>query len=132
VRKPSIDFIMKIFLFLSFIFQSVFAFSQNPEKTLPVVINPHTYGYVNGIRLDSIDAEYGQVITRMQTIAFDYGQRGGRKKLTVTDDKGTALVFARDGLPFLLNFFFYNGWELDHTYHDATEKYEIFILKKRR
>jgi hypothetical protein len=93
---------MKIFLFLFFILQSVFAFSQNPEKSSPVVINPHTYGYVNGIRLDSIDAEYGQVITRMQTIAFDYGQSGGRKKLTVTDDKGTALHFAPDGQAYFI------------------------------
>jgi hypothetical protein len=123
---------MKIILFLSFIFQSVFAFSQGQEKSSLAVISPNTFGYVNGIRLDSIDAEYGQIITRWQTIAFDYGQLGGRKKMSVTDDKGSPLIFAREGLTLLLNFFYYNGWELDHSYHDSTEKWEIFILKKRR
>jgi len=31
---------------------------------------------------------------------------------------------------FLLNFFYFNGWELAQTYHDQYEKSELFILKK--
>jgi len=109
---------MKIFIFFCFIFQSLFAFSQSQERSALAVINPKTHGYVNGIRLDSIDA--------------DYGQLGGRKKLTVTDNNGSALIFARTSLTFLLNFFYFNGWELAHSYHDYSEKSEVFIFKKRR
>jgi hypothetical protein len=123
---------MKIFIFFCFIFQSLFAFSQSQERSALAVINPKTYGYVNGIRLDSIDAQYGQIETRWETIAFDYGQLGGRKKLTVTDNNGSALIFARTSLTFLLNFFYFNGWELAHSYHDYSEKSEVFIFKKRR
>jgi hypothetical protein len=122
---------MRKLLFLGFVFQSLFAFSQTQDKNTLAVITPNTFGYVNGIRLDSVDAEYGQIETRWETIAFDYGQMGGRKKMTVTDDKGAALTFARTSLTFLLNFFYFNGWELSQSYHDSSEKSEVFILKKR-
>jgi hypothetical protein len=51
----------------------------------------------------------------------------GRKKMTVTDDKGAALTFARTSLTFLLNFFYFNGWGLSHSYHDLTEKSEVLF-----
>lgn len=122
---------MRKLLFLGFVFQSLFAFSQTAERSQLAVINPKTYGYVNGMRLDSIDAQYGQIETRLETIAFDYGQLGGRKKMTVTDAKGDALIFTRTSMPFLLNFFYFNGWQLADTYHDSSEKFEVFILKKK-
>ena len=122
---------MKKFLFFCFILPSLFAFSQTADRNTLAVITPKTFGYVNGTRLDSIDAAYGQIETRWETIAFDYGQLGGRKKMTVTDDKGAALTFGRTSLTFVLNFFYFNGWELSHSYHDSTEKSEVFILKKR-
>ena len=123
---------MKKLLFTCFIFQSLFAFSQSRERSPLAVINPRTYGYVSGIRLDSIDAQYGQLETRWESIAFDFGQLGGRKKMTVTDNKGAPLIFARTNTTSLLNFFYFNGWELAQSYHDQSEKSEIFILKKRR
>jgi hypothetical protein len=122
---------MKKLLFVCFIFQSLFAFSQSQERSPLTVINSHTYGYVNGVRLDSIDAQYGQIETRLETIAFDFGQLGGRKKMIVTDDKGAPLIFARTNTTFQLNFFYFNGWELAHSYHESG-KTETFILKKRR
>jgi hypothetical protein len=122
---------MKRFLCICFILPSLFAFSQTQDRNTLAVITPKTFGYVNGMRLDSIDAAYGQIETRWETIAFDYGQLGGRKKMTVTDDKGAALTFARTSLTFLLNFFYFNGWELSQSYHDSSEKSEVFILKKR-
>ena len=122
---------MKRFLFFCFILPSLSAFSQTPDRNTLAVITPKTFGYVNGVRLDSIEAEYGQIETRWETIAFNYGQLGGRKKMTVTDDKGSALTFARTSLTFLLNFFYFNGWELSQSYYDSTEKSEVFILKKR-
>ena len=118
---------MKRFLSFCFLLPSLFAFSQSQQKTTLAVITPKTFGYVNGIRLDSIDAEYGQIETRWETIAFDYGQLGGKKKMTVTDDKGAALTFARTSLTFLLNFFYFNGWELLQSYHDSTEKSEVLF-----
>lgn len=123
---------MKKLVFLCFIFQSLFAFCQSQERSKIAVPNFQTYGHVNGVRLDSVDAQYGQLETRAESIAFDYGQLGGRKKMTVTDDKGAPLIFARTNITFLLNFFYFNGWELAQSYHDYYEKSEIFILKKRR
>ncbi len=122
---------MKRFLLICFILPSIFAFSQTKDRNTLAVITPKTFGYVNGIRLDSIDAAYGQIETRWETIAFDYGQLGGRNKMTVADDKGAALTFARTSLTFLLNFFYFNGWELSQSYHDSSGKSEVFILKKR-
>lgn len=122
---------MKKLLFLCFIFQSLFAFSQSPDRRKLAATNFQPYGYVNGLRLDSIDAQYGQLEPRAGSIAFDYGQLGGRKKMTVTDDKGAPLIFARTNITSLLNFFYFNGWELAQSYHDYYEKSEIFILKKR-
>lgn len=51
--------------------------------------------------------------------------------MTVTDDKGAALTLARTSLTFLLNFFYFNGWELSQCHHNRSEKSEVFILKKR-
>jgi hypothetical protein len=52
--------------------------------------------------------------------------------MTVTDDKGAPLIFARTNTTSLLNFFYFNGWELARSYHDQSGKSETFILKKRR
>jgi len=70
---------MKRFLCICFILPSLFAFSQTQDRNTLAVITPKTFGYVNGMRLDSIDAAYGQIETRWETIAFDYGQLGEKK-----------------------------------------------------
>lgn len=87
---------MKKLLFLCLILQSLFAFSQSPEGSQLAVINFKTYGDVDGIRLDSLDAQYAQFYTwRGESVTFDYGQSGSRKKMAVTDNKGVPLIFAR-------------------------------------
>ena len=120
---------MKKILFIFFLFQTVSGFSQSQTPSSPAVISSKTLGYVNGIRLDSVDAEYGQFRWGFETLFFEFGQLGGRKKTMVTNSNGTPLTFSNQNTPFILNFFYFNGWQLAQPYYD--EKTVYFILKKR-
>ena len=113
----------KIFLFI-FICQSAFAFSQTNNSL--AVISPKTYGYIQGIRLDSLDAEYGQLRILGESFTFDIGEFGTRKTRTVTDKNGLALVFPNNNFMFALNFFYFNGWELV-----PSQLNDIIMLKRR-
>ncbi len=48
---------MKSFILSFLLFQSVLAFSQN-DPNIQKVTGFNTYGYIGGIRLDSVEAEY--------------------------------------------------------------------------
>lgn len=71
------------------------------------------HGYVNGIRLDSIDAKYGEfVIWTPGNYQFDYGQeRNKRNEMTVKLKTGENLIFERGSFATILNFMNFNGWE---------------------
>ncbi len=121
---------MKKIILILFCFQATFAFSQNYESPQPTITGYNIYGYINGIRLDSLPATYATFGWRGDSFTFDYGQGWGKKKKTlITDDKGTLLIIGNYNLPFAFNFFYYNGWELDKIYPISNGS--DFILKKR-
>lgn len=121
---------MKKLLFFCFLCQSVFAFSQiKPTQT--AVTDPQTFGYVDGIRIDSLNAEYAQFEWGAQRLFFDYGQSSTRKKTTVTDEKGEPLKFASHSVSFTLNFLYFNGWQFTQAYYSHYDKTDLFIMKKR-
>ncbi len=100
---------MKYFILAFLLFQSVLAFSQN-DPNIQKVTGSNTYGYIGGIRLDSVQAEYAQFYWRLEKeIAFEYGQKWERnKELAITDINGKILQFERANTPIALNFFYFN------------------------
>lgn len=119
---------------------SLKAFAQTGQTSpsLPVarqvVSTAKTFGYVNGIRLDSIDARYAEFSKRSfsNSLNFDFGQSGDRKKMVITDNEGKILSFDNITISMLLNFFDFNSWELIHIiYSKATGVGSTFILKRK-
>ena len=121
---------MKNILILYFLWQSVPAFSQL-SPTPPAVTNAQTYGYVDGIRIDSLNAEYATFEWGAERLFFNYGQSASRKRTTVTNEKGEPMAFPRQSISFTLNFLYFNGWELTQAYFNQSDKMDIFILRKR-
>lgn len=117
-------------LFLFFLLPAGIAFSQNTESHL-AVRSFKTYGFVDGTRLDSIDAKYAEFEWRSNLLIFNTGLYGNRKRITVTDKNGTPLLFTDPRTSLALNFFYFNGWELDRVYQTELNKASQFILKKR-
>jgi len=116
---------MKKLLLIAFILQSSFAFSQATGTEDVYLKTYKTYGYINGVRLDSVDAAYAQFGKKMESEFFDYGQDGKRKNMVITDKNGSPLIFPRfDYFIFKINFFSYNGW-------DVVPDSLINLLKKR-
>ena len=121
---------MKKFLFSCFLFQSVLVFSQI-KPVQPAITDPQTFGYVDGIRIDSINVEYAQFEWGAQRLFFDYGQSSTRKNTTVTDEKGDPLKFASHSVSFTLNFLYFNEWQFSQAYYSRNDKTDLFIMKKR-
>jgi hypothetical protein len=124
---------MNKLILLCFIFQSVSAFSQDDNNSSvqnqPVVINFKTYGYIGGKRLDSVDAQFAEFSPDFENVTFDYGQHWAkRKELRISDNKGTPLLFPTTQMAFILNFFYFNGWQPSQTYIKSGESFNI--LKK--
>ena len=117
-------------LFLFFLLPTGMALSQNTESQL-AVRSFKTYGFVDGMRLDSIDAKYAEFEWRSNLLIFNTGLYGNRKRITVTDKNGTPLLFTDPRTSLALNFFYFNGWELDRVYPNELSKASQFILKKR-
>ncbi|HVZ97237.1 MAG TPA: hypothetical protein VG847_10205 [Chitinophagaceae bacterium] len=103
---------MKKIIFICLLLQSSLAFSQAAPDNDIRIDSFNVHGYVNGIRLDSIHAEYAQCtsVALGNKEYFEYGRPGQRK--LVSNGSGHALKFnnkANDA--FVLNFFYFNGWE---------------------
>ena len=128
---------MKLFLPLALLL-SLSTAAQENETSEPgkeqTVTSPKTYGYVGGTRLDSIDADYGQLMLgSLIGLQFDYGQpRSKRKELVLTDKEGRKLVFESGTMVTLLNFFSFNGWELAQPYNGTTASADSYLLKKKK
>lgn len=126
--------LLPILLFFSFP-----AFAQTSQSTqedlsdFTLVVSPKTYGYVNGIRLDSLDAIYGEFSRYSgESLYFDYGQkREKRKEMIITDKKGKRLVFVPYTNSIFLNFFYFNSWQLDKALDVSEGSVGSFIMKKR-
>ncbi len=121
---------MKQILFIFLLFQSSLAISQNIVDARSRKDSITIRGYVNGIRLDSINSEYAQFsILLGGHLFFDYGQqRESKDDMKVTDSHGVPLKFnSKARIPYFLNFFYYNGWELVNPIESQSD----FIIKKR-
>ena len=130
---------MKLLLpvLLSFCFPAFSQSAQNTQQNLAdftVVTDPKTYGYVNGIRLDSLEAVYGEFSKyRGEGLYFDYGQkRDKRKDMVVTDKNGKPLVFVPYTTAIFLNFFYFNGWRLDTALSVSDGSVSSFIMMKKQ
>lgn len=97
---------------------------------LPTLLTFKTYGYVNGMRLDSIDAQYATFRWKsLNTLSFDFGQIVSNKKLIlITDNKNVPLYFNGHDM-FVLNFLYYNGWELDQANAISPNSTNYFLKK---
>lgn len=108
------------------------------------------YGYVNGIRLDSIKASYAQVYYKSlapkktastdsqypdlsnspAVICFSYAKVKNNEELAVKDNKGKYISLSGDYSE-LLNFLHFNGWELFKiVYIDSMHVGFYSLLKK--
>jgi hypothetical protein len=128
---------MKYIFFLVFTTLSAAAFSQDgytdvlPSDPVVPVITLKQYGYIDGVRLDSIPSEYAEVVLE-KFMYFDYGQGMQKKKSwKVTDQKGVMLKFKDNATGVLLNFLDYNGWEYVDSYLAGSFP-RTFIVKKKR
>lgn len=124
---------MKAILLTLILFSSrAFAQQMDDMPSSSAANGPQIYGYVDGIRLDSIDAVYAEFTRHnVNGLHFDYGQRWvKRKDFIVTDSEGRRLVFNRATTPLFLNFFHFNGWQLDKAVANRDGKAGTFILKK--
>ncbi|WP_132052236.1 hypothetical protein [Pseudocnuella soli] len=129
---------MKAFLPLLMLCSAT-AFAQNAATSpniadyIPTVLDANTYGYVNGIRLDSVNATYARFGRRAgDGLFFDYGQVSNkRKELNITDRNGKQLVFVAEGDMARLNFFWFNGWQLHEALTDNSGNAVSYILRKR-
>ncbi len=115
------------------------AFAQREEDTKDTLSNgnyvtvtiTNVDGYINGTRIDLVDAIYARFIVRANgEVIFDYGQSSARFRNDVlTNKKGMPLVFLNTRIPFLLNFFHYNHWELAAT--PSTSAQPDWLLKRQ-
>jgi hypothetical protein len=131
---------MKNFTLLFLVFSFASAFGQETSVSLytdtsgmlPAVFNYNTHGYINGIRLDSVNAQYAEFDWKgTDGVSFYYGQNySKRKELFVKNNRNVPFIFPNRDRPFLLNFFYYNGWELANTTNPQIDG--TFLLKKVR
>lgn len=130
---------MRLWLLICTLFVVSFSYGQdymenakiNQSYIIPVATNFKTYGYIAGKRLDSVDAIYATIDWRPQEqIRFDYGQQVTRiKEYAITGNDGVPMIFPNSSTAFLLNFFYYKGWELKEM--SAAGGGTTIILRKR-
>ena len=119
---------MKQILFILFLFPCILSFSQSNSDTPLTTTTYKTCGYIDGKRLDSIDAQYAEFSWRGHSWLFDYGQiHDAWKDLRFTDNKGVALNFYDGDETSAFNFFYFNGLQLDHV---ADTFYLYFYIEK--
>lgn len=129
---------MKNFIIAVLVFSFASAFGQqtsvasttDTSDILPVVLDYKTYGYANGIRLDSIKAQYAEFGWKgIDGISFYYGQNySNGKDLFVKNNRNVPFTFINRSTAFLLNFFYYNGWELANITNPQSDG--TFVLKR--
>jgi hypothetical protein len=123
------------YLFILLLIPTI-AFSQRNKEEEILLDNTHQYGYVNGVRLDSINAIYGQAgITAGMTVlagnyirrlVFEYGQHWkNESEARITNKEGKAFTFFNTAEA--LNFFEYNGWNFVLV---NLNPYQILLRKK--
>lgn len=131
---PFFYYVYAMKLLFLFLFIPFFAFSQATEVTLK---DYKVRGYIQGVRLDSVSATYGQAalpdmrpvsnMDVMREYIFDIGTMyKNNKDIRITTQEGKPLQFS--GTAGLLNFMDFNGWEVVQVYYQPT--YSILFRKK--
>jgi hypothetical protein len=128
--KSVLPFVLIAFYFSAFSQQAKVSASTDTFDILPVVLNFHTYGYIDGVRLDSINTQYAEFgLKGADGVSFYYGQNfRKRKDIFVKDNRNIPLIFMNRNRAFLLNFFYHNGWEFVNTTNPQNDG--TFVLKK--
>ena len=132
--------ILLVLLVLTYCF-SLQAISQNRsnatikpiDKTPVGMADYKTRGYIGGIPLDSIDAQYAHYDRLgFDYLCFQYGQKWQkRRQLQITDSVGHPLIFPWDNHAFELNFFYFNGWRLSESNAPVSNHLPLLVRKKR-
>lgn len=105
---------MKTIITCLFLAVTSMAFCQ--QKPVHAIKDYASYGYIDGIRLDSLKAAYARIGFRDRSAFFDYGQGTRPKAMIVTDQHGRRYYYGGNGNAdsdriFWMNFFYHNGWE---------------------
>ncbi|HWI92390.1 MAG TPA: hypothetical protein VNT20_14010 [Flavisolibacter sp.] len=128
---------MKNFILIFLVLSFTSAFTQQHSSVytdtsgmLPAVYNYKTHGYIDGIRLDSVNAQYAEFGWQgVDGVSFYYGQNPSKRKdLFVRNRQNIPLIFTNRDRAFLLNFFYYNGWELANITNPQSDG--RFVLKR--
>ena len=128
---------MKIWMLTIALFTTAILFAQPGEHFLSYRDGFKTEGYLDGQRLDTIAAQYATIgWTGTGHVWLDYGQyRDGKKEMTVRDWEGSALLFEGNNMPFVLNFLYHNGWEVQQIVSNVGSgiaNRDTYLLRKRR
>jgi len=110
---------------------SVTTFAQNIKLKIPSLAF-EKFGYIDGVRLDSIGSAYAEVNTQSTYILFDYGQEWvSRNNYRVTDAEGYLIRFSHNTIGTILNFMSYNGWEFVNSV-EPQDAFEHLIFKRKK
>lgn len=128
-----VSLVLACFFSLQAISQNRSTFAIKPTDKTPVGMADYkTRGYIGGIPLDSVDAQYAQYgRLGFDYLCFQYGQKWQRRRESqITDSVGRPLIFPGDNKAFELNFFYFNGWRLSESNTPASNQLPLLVRKK--
>lgn len=115
-------------LSLLLLFFTFTCFSQSSSDKTPKLVF-QKYGYIDGIRLDSIPSAYIEVTLQNNFIHVNYGQPwDGIRNARVYDSNKDFILIWHNTVGATLNFMDYNGWEFVN-FHQALD---TLLFKKKR
>lgn len=107
------------------------------------------FGYLNGFRLDSINAHYAvayfeseiskqsidyensNIYVSSPKLCFTFQMENNKKKTFVRDSKGNTVSF-RGNMAAALNFLYFNDWDLANIVYEDSSMHSYYFLLKRR
>lgn len=115
---------MKKILILVIISFPLLTFAQSRQQ-IQVMSNPtYSIGYVDGIRIDSINQKHAQIVFETGRLTFHFDSNYGKLR-----DKDGNLVGASN-LASTLNFLDYNGWEYVDVLKTSPDLLIVLLKKK--
>ena len=132
--KTFLSIILSLLMVPAFSQQTIISHTADTSDKPPVISRFQTCGYIDGVRLDSINTQYAEFFTKgIDGIGFNYGQNPQKRKdVFIKDKHGSPLMFPDRSTAFLLNFFYYNGWELANSYTPSQNEVRIILKKIRK
>ena len=134
---------MKSILFLFFTLLALGLSAQSGEHSNGF------FGYLNGIRLDSINAHYAVAYFKPEIskqsvdyensntyisppkLCFTFQMEDNKKNVFIKDSKGNTVSF-RGNMAATLNFLYFNGWDLANIVYEDSSMHSYYFLLKRR